>query len=219
MHSPGTSSSTTGPRNISDAAPRFGSTKLVTAIIRAALAFPVLSALLLIAALPAQAQTETVLYNFTGGADGSVAAGITSDGAGNFYGSTVLGGSCPGWNDSGCGVVYELSPNGNGGWNQTVLHTFSAPPDGANAGSPLLFDSKGNIYGGTMYGGAYNSGAVFEMSPVGGGWTESVLYSSGGLLAGGIMMDPAGNIYGTTRYSPGGLGTGPVFELSPSGGG
>lgn len=212
MYSPGTSSSTTGPWNISDVVPRFGSTKLATVIIRAALMLAVVSALLLIAALPAQAQTEIVLYNFTGGADGSLPVGVLPDGAGNFYGSTLLGGSCPGWNDYGCGVVYELSPNGSGGWNQTVLHTFSAPPDGANADAPLLFDSKGNIYGDTMYGGASNGGAVFEMSPVGGGWTESVLYSSGGLLASGIMMDPAGNIYGTTRSGPGGLGQGPIFS-------
>ena len=91
MHSPGTSSSTTGPWNISDVAPRFGSTKLASAIIRAALALVALTALLLIAALPAQAQTETVLYNFTGGADGFIPNFILPDGAGNFYGSTLEG--------------------------------------------------------------------------------------------------------------------------------
>ena len=217
MHSPGTSSRTTGPCNISAVGPRFGSTKLVTVIMRAALMVAVISALVLIAARPAQAQTETVLYNFTGGSDGSHPdTSLISDGAGNFYGATELGGSCPGWNDYGCGVVYELSLNGGGGWNQTVLHTFSAPPDGANPiFAPVVFDRVGNLYGTTGYGGWDNVGALFEVSPAGANWTETVLYSfspgSSGYPHDNLIIDPAGNLYGTAN--------GAVFELSPSGGG
>jgi hypothetical protein len=49
------------------AGPRFDSTKLAAAAVRGVLTLVVLSSLLLVAARPAQAQTEIVLYNFTGG--------------------------------------------------------------------------------------------------------------------------------------------------------
>jgi len=213
-----------GRLNIRDAGPRFASTRLAAAVIRGALILAVLSALLLIAARPAQAQIETVLYNFTGGSDGlNPDSSLISDGTGNFYGTTVLGGmGCPGWNGYGCGVVFEISPNGSGGWKETVLHSFSGPPDGANPIlAPLIFDRVGNLYGATAYGGASNAGAVFELSPVGASCTETVLYSFGNdydynFAPSGLIMDPAGNLYGTTseRQAPG-----TVFELSPSGGG
>ncbi len=208
---------------ISAVGPRFGSTKLAAAAVCGTLTLTLLSALLLFAARPAQAQTETVLYNFTGGADGLYpTSSLVSDGAGNFYGTTVLGGTCPGWNQYGCGVVFEISPNGSGGWKQMVLHTFSAPPDGANPFcAPLIFDSAGNLYGTTEFGGAYNWGSVFELSPVGGSWTVNILHSfsygaNGDHPSTGLIMDKAGNLYGTnSEYeSPGS-----VFELSPSGSG
>jgi len=211
MYSPGTSSSTTGPWNISDVAPRFGSTKLVTAIIRGALAFAVLSALL-IAALPAQAQPETVLYNFTGGSDsGYPMSRLTSDGAGNFYGTTAGGDGAGGF-----GTVFELSPNGSGGWNETVLYSFTGGADGSHPWySPVILDSAGNLYGTTYQGGTYGGGAVFKVDPRG---RETVLYSfcSPGCFDGmspesGVIMDSAGNLYG--------VNSGGVFELSPSGGG
>jgi hypothetical protein len=82
------------------------------------LVLTVLSVLLFIAARPVQAQTETVLYNFTGGGDGgSPVSRLTSHGAGKFYGTTVAGGL-------GYGTVFELSSNGSGGWNETVLYSF-----------------------------------------------------------------------------------------------
>ncbi|MGD0415528.1 MAG: choice-of-anchor tandem repeat GloVer-containing protein [Terriglobales bacterium] len=147
---------------------------------------------------------------------------LIPDGAGNFYGATELGGSCPGWNGYGCGVVYELSPNGSGGWNETVLHTFSGPPDAANPiFAPVVFDRAGNLYGTTGYGGSDNLGAVYELSPAGASWTEAVLYSFGTdwyYPTAGLIMDSAGNLYGTTAW--GGDGNcGTVFEMSPSGGG
>jgi hypothetical protein len=83
--------------NISDDWARFGSTKLAAAVIRGALTMVVLSALLLIAARAAQAQRETVLYNFTGGSDGfHPQSSLIADGAGNLYGTTALGGDMPG---------------------------------------------------------------------------------------------------------------------------
>ena len=67
----------------------------------------------------AHAQTETVLYNFKGGSDGlTPLSGLTWDGAGNFYGTTDFGGL-------GYGTVFEFSPNGNGGWTETILYSFT----------------------------------------------------------------------------------------------
>ena len=82
-----------------------------------------LSVLLLIAARPAQAQTENVLYNFTGGDDGGGPyAGLISDGAGDFYGTTPFGGL--GGQFNGHGIVFKLSANNTGGWRETVLYRF-----------------------------------------------------------------------------------------------
>jgi uncharacterized repeat protein (TIGR03803 family) len=197
------------------AGPRFGSTKLAAAAIRGALTLAVLFALLLIAARPAHAQTETVLYNFTGGSDGGTPQSrLTFDAAGNLYGTTYGGGL-------GYGTVFELSPNGNGGWNETVLYSFTGGADGANPMySYVVFDSAGNLYGTARNGGANGLGVVFELSPVGTSWTETVVYSFAGGWDGaypwdGLIMDPAGNLYGTNPIS---VGYGAVFELSPSGG-
>ena len=173
---------------------------------------------LVCAARPAQAQTETVLYNFTGGSDGNdPSSGLTSDGAGNFYGTTVLVGQ------SGDGTVFELSPNGSGGWNETTIYTFPGGLNGFSPFSNVIFDSAGNLYGTLYGGGAHNFGAVFELSRIGTSWTETVLYSFVGGMDGatpysGLIMDPAGNLYGTTSHG-GSNSVGTVFELSKSGGG
>ena len=165
---------------------------------------------------PAQAQTETVLYNFKGGSDGfTPQSRLTSDGAGNFYGTTDFGGL-------GAGTVFELSPNGNGGWKETILYSFTGGADGSVPYfSYVLFDSEGNLYGTTYWGGSYGYGAVFELSPNGTSWRETVLYSfTGGAddanPMNGLIMDTAGNLYGRTSVSGGGNGT--IFELSKSGG-
>src|ERR1700686_2943183 len=100
--------------------------------------------LLPIVAPQAKAQTEAVLYNFTGGAyDVGPAGRLTSDGKGNFYGTTSSEGQ--GW-----GTVFKLSPNHEGGWGETVLYTFTGGADGGNPGfSGVIFDSRGNLYGTT----------------------------------------------------------------------
>jgi len=195
-------------------------------ILFSVLTLAVLCAMLLVAARPAQAQSETVLYNFCSQAnctDGTQsAAHLTPDGKGNFYGTTGSGGTFD------AGTVFEFSPNGSGGWNETVLYSFcSVGPnceDGGYPGyAPVILDSAGNLYGTGYDGGANGFGVVFELSPGESGWTESVLYSfangtDGAVPNSGVIMDASGNLYGTT---PGG-GTntnGTVFELSPSGGG
>jgi len=140
-----------------------------------------------------------------------------SDGAGNFYGTTIQGGEKYG---SGYGTLFELSPNGSGGWNETVLHSFKGGEDGANPSSPVIFDSAGNLYGTTGSGGIKGNGVVFELSRAGKKWKEAVLHkfigTDGANPAGGLIMDAAGNFYGTTQSGP--AGTAIVFELSPSGG-
>lgn len=144
-------------------------------MIRGALTLAVFSALLFITTRPAQAQTETALYNFTGGSDGSEPfSGLTADGKGNFYGTTVAGGL------SGDGAVFELSPNGAGGWNETVLFSFTAGLKGSSPYSTVIFDSAGHLYGTLWNGGAHGYGTVFELSHAGKSWTEKVLYSFAG---------------------------------------
>ena len=177
--------------------------------------------LLLVAARPAQAQTETTLYDFGGGSDGAnPRAGLTSDGKGNFYGTTEFGTA---YGTSGDGTVFELSPNSTAGWNHTVLYSFcsvNSPyycEDGANPFEYVIFDKVGNLYGTAYTGGEYGYGVVFELSPGETGWTETVLHSFDGMPddgaypVTGLTMDQAGNLYGTNDAG--------VFELSPSGDG
>ena len=193
----------------------------------AAAALPAFFALamiaLLIGAQAAYGQSETVLYNFTGGSDGGYATSrLTADGAGNFYGTTFGGGL-------GYGTVFELSPNGSGGWNETVLYNFTGGLDGGGPlYSYLIFDASGNLYGTAYAGGAHGQGVVFELSPDGVSWSETVLYSfnsippnwtDGSYPESGLIMDTAGNLYGTTQTGGGMFQPGVVFELSPAKGG
>jgi uncharacterized repeat protein (TIGR03803 family) len=109
-----------------------------------------------------------------------------------------------------------------------VIYAFgvSGSGDGSAPSGGVVFDSVGNLYGTTMSGGNFSRGTVFELSPASGGnWTESVLYSFGGQADGwnpeGILvLDGAGNLYGTTfgggDFTSCGNGCGVVFELSPS---
>lgn len=162
-------------------------------------------------------------------------AGLTPDGAGNYYGTTATGGNNSSCGYSiGCGSVFKLSPNGKGGWKETVIYIFTGKNgDGAYPTGNLVFDSGGNLYGTTQTGGAvgtcsYNDycGTVFKLAPNSNGtWTETVLYAFTGYTKGdgsdpiyGLVLDAAGNLYGTTTRG-GTYDTGTVFELSPSSGG
>ncbi len=162
--------------------------------------------------------TETVLYNFAG-ADGSTPlGGLVFDKTGNLYGTTKEGGDMTCNGGAGCGVIYELSLSG-GGWTEKILYVFEAGNDGFFPDPGLIFDPAGNLYGGTYNGGAGGGGTVYELSPSGGGWTLTTLYSFPGTKWGFVnrlAMDAAGNLYGTTQY--GGInGDGNVFKLTKSG--
>jgi uncharacterized repeat protein (TIGR03803 family) len=172
-------------------------------------------ALLLLLAATAGAQTKTVIYHFAAGSYSN--GGLIFDAAGNLYGTAQGGGSCG--ETSGCGIVYELSPTGGSTWTQTVLNTFSGT-NGAYLQGGVIFDAAGNLYGVTSQGGANNAGVVFELSPTSGGWTEQVLWnftggSDGGAPVAGIVLDGAGNVYGTT--STGGTSNaGVLYQLTQS---
>ncbi|HUI83111.1 MAG TPA: choice-of-anchor tandem repeat GloVer-containing protein [Candidatus Binatia bacterium] len=158
--------------------------------------------------------TEDVLYQFAGGDDGSRPTGDTVfDSARNFFGTTYNSGA------GGLGTVFELSPSG-GGWSESVIHAFSGS-DGANPYGGLALDASGALYGTTEAGGSPDVGVVFRLTNSGSGWSENILHNFNGTDGstpwGGLVLDSAGNIYGTTnRGGPTGIG-GKVFELSPSG--
>ncbi len=167
--------------------------------------------------------TKTVLHNFGNGTDGSAPDSAIMDAAGNLYGLTESGGLYGG------GIAYELSPSQGGGWTETVLYNFSSGSDFGHGSYNLWRDAAGNLYATMLEGGIYDAGMVFELSPSeGGAWTETVLWSFGNgsdgqLPESGVIMDAAGNLYGTTvaggTYCPLIGGCGIVYELSPNEGG
>jgi uncharacterized repeat protein (TIGR03803 family) len=167
--------------------------------------------------------TETVLYRFTGGSDGANPGlgAFIFDQAGNLYGTTSNNGY-PNTCDGICGgTVFKLSPSGSG-WTKSILYSFTGGSDGNAPYAGLTFDQAGNLYGTTVSGGLYGKGVVFELSPSGSGWTESVLYSFTGGNDGagpfsGLIFDPSGNLYGATSYA-GENNAGTVFQLTPSNG-
>jgi uncharacterized repeat protein (TIGR03803 family) len=164
--------------------------------------------------------TESILYRFQGGTDGSSPnAALITDGRGNLYGTATSS-------------VFELSPPQNRGtpWTFTLLHEFKCcTSDGWNAVAPLVIDPEGNLYGTTEWGGDLSNdscgspgcGTVFEVSPPSHAvhaWAEKVIHT---FTAGddgfdpltGLSLDVSGNLYGTT-YSGGTGGGGTAFELS-----
>jgi|HubBroStandDraft_1064217.scaffolds.fasta_scaffold08089_3 uncharacterized repeat protein (TIGR03803 family) len=150
---------------------------------------------------------ETVLYSFTGGADGANPyAGVILDSAGNLYGTTYQGGT------SNSGVVYKLTPAGQ----EAVLYAFTGGADGGNPYGGVVSDPEGNLYGTTYAGGnQYNhAGVVYRLNPAG---QEKVLYTFPGDIQGanpyaGVVRDSEGNLYGTAD----GVG-GIIYKIGPSG--
>jgi uncharacterized repeat protein (TIGR03803 family) len=136
------------------------------------------------------------------------------DTAGNMYVTTTGGGA------NGDGNVVQLTRSG-GQWTPVSIHDFNGA-DGYSPYSGVTVDSQGNLYGTAWYGGPNGGGTVYRMTPSGSGWTFQIIYAfqgdpDGALPVGGVVLDEAGNLYGTT--STGGPGDGgTVFELSPSGG-
>ncbi len=171
---------------------------------------------------------ETVLYVFKGNTsnDGATpVGGVVIDSTGNLYGTTAYGGTgnCRVLGGlMGCGTVYKLSPpkQKGGPWTETVLYSFQGGNDGDFPSGDLVFDTAGNLYGATLFGGGKGTtcntiygfcGTLFELSPPkkkGGAWTEKVLHrfaggTDGASPNGGLVLDSKGAIYGTTHYGGG----------------
>lgn len=181
--------------------------------------------------------TESVLYSFCNCGDGWFpVAPLVFDRAGNLYGTTEYGG-IPDCQD-GCGVIFKLTRGNGEAWSESTLYSFCSFRqciDGATPAAGLTFDALGNLYGTTSYGGTSGNncdsigcGVVFELtSSSDGSWTESVLYSfcsleqcsDGSVPLAGVIMDKAGNLYGTTFDNFLSAGFGVVFQLTPRGDG
>lgn len=166
----------------------------------------------------------STLYNFVGGSNGGSPNGVIVSPQGVLYGGASGG-------TYGYGLIYMATPPPHAcpealcGWDVTAIYEFTSSAEEMGVTG---FDSAGNLYGISQYGGAYGQGAVFELLPSQGGWTEKVLYSftggSDGSDPNSLLVGHDGNLYGTTvaggntGCGPGGL-CGVVFKLAPSGGG
>lgn len=144
---------------------------------------------------------------------------LVFDSAGNIYGTTEEGGTSQEVCGPGCGTVYMLSRS-QGSWNETLIYQFGDGP-GFHPYAGVTFDSNGNLYGTTLYGGQVNWGVAYKLAPSNGSWSPTILHnfspeSDGGVPSAGLLPDNAGNLYGATGSSgPDGGGT--VFQLSPNG--
>jgi uncharacterized repeat protein (TIGR03803 family) len=183
--------------------------------------------------------TEKILHDFGSRDDGvQPRAGLIFDSTGNLYGTTYHGGSSADCGSEGCGTVFELTPGAGGGWTETILHNFDdTSTDGALPNAGLILDGDGNLYGTTVFGGAFTStsscqmtvgrggcGTVFELTHAAGGdWTVSILHSfeagatDGSQPLAGLIFDASGNLYGTTAGG-GEIRGGTVFKLTPAAG-
>lgn len=160
-----------------------------------------------------------VIHAFTGGNDGSSgsAGRLIQDSAGVLYGVATTGGA------NGKGTAFALKQAANGTWKFKTLYAFKGQPDAGFPYGGLTFDKAGNLYGTTYYDGANNLGSVYQLSPgTGGAWKEKVLYSfkggsDGNSSISNLVLDGAGNLYGTTSEGGAGCGCGTIFKLTPMG--
>ena len=161
---------------------------------------------------------ETVLHNFSGPDGANPTSNLVMDASGALYGTTEFGGythSCVGTESEGCGTVFKLGSDGK----ETVLHRFTGGVDGSSPWVGLVMDATGNLYGTTAYGGLAGEGVAFKLV----GKKETVLHSfcswpncdDGAYIGSGLIMDAAGNLYGTAAL--GGetkCGCGVVYKLA-----
>ncbi len=199
-----------------------------------------ISILTVLAACLTQAQTLTVLHNFTGAQDGAKPfAGLTMDAAGNLYGAAAEGGfqSCTSHQGFGCGTVFKLSKRSN--WAFNLLYTFQGDNDGAYPLGNVTIGPDSSLYGTTAIGGGggcqlgilLGCGTAYKLTPLARfcnrvlcPWSETVLFRFPGGLGGffprdAVTFDSAGNMYGTTFQGSISDGGGVVFELAASGSG
>ena len=192
------------------------SLKFAIAVRAAALIIAFVFALMALATQSTQAQTFTVLHDFTRGKDGaSPEVGLTIDGAGNLFGTANSGGS------AGFGTVFELVRD-NRSFDFKVLHTFTGgsvgSTDGGGPAARVVFGPNGTLFGSTTFGGNSNAGVVYNLGPASRFRTETILYSftggnDGERPSGDLLFDQSGNIYGTASFA-GASFNGVAFALS-----
>jgi uncharacterized repeat protein (TIGR03803 family) len=165
-------------------------------------------------AMPDGAWTETILHRFTENEGLNPPAGVIFDKSGALYGTTQAGAL-------GYGTVFKLTPpaKANGVWTINVLHSFTQT-EGSPSYGDLVFDKSGALYGATLFGGTFNHGTVFKLTPpakADGVWTETILHSFTGNDGvnpyDGLILDKSGALYGTTNEG-GAYGYGTVFKLA-----
>ncbi|HTV63971.1 MAG TPA: choice-of-anchor tandem repeat GloVer-containing protein [Bryocella sp.] len=163
------------------------------------------------------------LYLFHGSDGANPFGGVTLGPDGALYGTTSVGGntSC---GNTGCGVVFRMTPPPTFcrqvfcDWDETVIYSNPGGDGPSLFYAGVVFDAAGNIYGASYIGGQFGNGAVYELSPSGGGnYTETNLYSftggsDGALSMTGVARDAAGDIYGATTQG-GAYRYGTVFKL------
>jgi uncharacterized repeat protein (TIGR03803 family) len=162
--------------------------------------------------------SETVIHKFNWAlGDGATpAGGLAIDPNGNLYGATQSG-------QGTVGTIYKLSPNPDGSYTQSLIYTFLDCNLACEPAAGVILDSAGNLYGTTMFGGPGIAGTVFELSPAGGTWQFSILYTfqdgaaDGAAPVAALLLDGKGNLYGTCSKG-GSTNAGTVFQLSRSGG-
>src|SRR6266704_2437178 len=164
----------------------------------------------------ATATTTDVIFSFAED-DGEYAdTDLETDGAGNIYGTTVLGG------DFGSGTIFKLSPTPSG-WEPTVLYSFTSGADGGEPYKGVTLDRDGNLYGTAVAGGSGSCeggcGVVYKLTNSGGTWTQTVIHAfTGGDDGSGpgarVAVDPHGNVYGMTPTG-GAFGLGTIYQLHP----
>jgi uncharacterized repeat protein (TIGR03803 family) len=160
--------------------------------------------------------TDNTIHTFTSTPDGGYPSGtLVRDAAGNLYGVTAVGGA------NGDGCVYQLSLNSDGTWAENIIYSFTYINYGGYgpAGS-LAIDAAGNLYGTTQGGGLWNWGIAYKLSHSNGSWTETTLYDftlnySTDVQTIGVVLDPAGNLYGVTLFD-GEYGLGTIYKLTPT---
>ena len=179
------------------------------------------SCLVLAAALSvARAQgTLEVIHSFGDGDGEYPSTELVMDGLGNLYGTTVTGGSY------GAGSVFQLTPDGSGGYAETLLYSFTGGKDGGQPYGGVTLDTQGNLYGSAVIGGRGGicaedgCGVVYRVSHDKGVWTQKVLHDFTGTNDGsgpgaGVTFDAAGNLYGMTPTG-GAYGLGTIYQLVP----
>ena len=169
--------------------------------------------------------TETVVHGFANPGDGEQPSSrLVADASGNLFGTTQKGGN------HNSGTVFEVTRTG-GNWKRHLIYSFKNGKDGAAPVGSLIFDSSGNLYGTTQYGGGsgrchyqtgpIHCGTVFKLThQTDGSFSESVLYAfkgktDGALPRSALVFDANGNLFGTT-FSGGLKNQGTVFELTPT---